>query len=263
MSKRKGVLVHLDIIAPVYGQRALLERCLASLEGTAADVAYRLIVVDDASPEDMESVYAGLDATILRHQQNMGFPRTVNDGVKTGYAPLVLLLNSDIELQPGCIQAMLSNFADPMVGIVGAKLLFRPDSVDPTRPAGKVQHAGIAFDIRGMPVHLMLGWDPKHPKANLRRDDMQAVTGALFMTRRSLWEKQKGFDTDYGKGTFEEIQYCLGVREMGYKIVYEPQAEAYHSVGASASDGFPLGANFALFRAKNMKRLNWEEFRFR
>ena len=258
----KGGMVLLDVVVPVFGQPELLASCLKSLEETAPEVRYRLIVVDDASPCDMKSVYDGLDAEIVRNEKNLGFPATVNRGVKTGYAPLILLLNSDIVLFPGCIQAMLKEFEERSVGVVGAKLMFPPDSADRHRPAGKVQHAGMAFNIGGFPFHIRIGWDANHPKVNQRLDSLQCVTGALMMTRRFAWETAGGLSDVYGRGTFEDVEYCVRIKRMGYKVVYQPAAQAYHVVGASAGQaGYPLQQNLQMFLERNRGIIEWDEWR--
>jgi len=283
----------LDVIVPVYGRPDLLERCLASIEATRGELDARLILVDDASPEmaALEPIYAGLNgrAKLIRNRQNSGFPRTVNRGVSQGFAPLVLLLNTDIELQPDCLQAMIAEFADPQVGVVGPKLLFPPDSLDPHQPAGKIQHAGMAVNFRGQFVHANLGWSANHPKVNERRV-VQAVTGACLMTRRSLWiaitkfYRSSGDPTSgamneiYGRGTWEDVEYCFAVRGQpapsnghqpgspgGYQVIYTPDAVAYHLVGGSsaqAGQGYSLARNEMIFRARCGYMLAWDEWRF-
>jgi GT2 family glycosyltransferase len=270
----------LDVIIPVYGRPDLLERCLASLEATRGALDVRLILVDDASPEPaaLEPIYARLNgrARLIRNRQNSGFPRTVNRGVALGFAPLVLLLNTDIELQPGCLQAMIAEFADPQVGIVGPKLIFPPDSFDPHRPAGKIQHAGMAVNFRGQFIHANIAWSADHPKVNERRV-VQAVTGACLMTRRSLWAsitkfyRSSGDPTSgalneiYGRGTWEDVEYCFAVRGQGYQVIYTPNAVAYHAVGGSSAQvgqGYPLARNEMIFRARCGHMLAWDEFRF-
>ena len=270
----------LDVVVPVYGRPDLLERCLASMEATRGNLALRLVVVDDASPDQaaLRPIYDGLNGSskLLRNKTNLGFPRSVNRGVAQGYAPLVLLLNSDVELQPGALQAMAAEFDDPAVGVVGPKLLFPADSLDPHRPAGKVQHAGMAVNFRGQWVHANLGWSADHPKVGERRV-VQAVTGACLMARRAAWAKvlqyyrQSGDPTTgalneiYGRGTYEDVEFCIAVRGQGYQVVYTPAAVAVHHVGASsaaAGQPFAQARNDMIFRARCGHLLAWDEWRF-
>ncbi len=271
----------LDIVIPVYGRPDLLRECLKSVEVNCVGVNYQLIVVDDQSPNqaEMEPIYSTLNGTLkrlVRHPQNMGFSATCNDGAAQGSAPAILFLNTDIVLQTGAVRAMLDTlWRDDLppamiapqtgpVGIVGPKLLFPEDSTDPARPAGKIQHAGMGFNLAGQPVHFNIAWSPDHPKVGMLRG-VQAVTGACLMTRREVWRTVTeayraagdpsggGFNLVYGRGTYEDLEYCFAARSHGFRVVYEPRAVGYHHVGASAiadGQGYPLQRNDSIFKAR-------------
>jgi len=268
----------LDVVIPVYGRLDLLKQCLAALDETRDDVLLNVIMVDDFSPnlDEMLAYYETLpkEYIILKNAQNMGFPATANRGAMQGRSEFILFLSTDIMLQPGCIQAMLAEFDDPKVGIVGPKLLFPEDS--PSGPAGKVQHAGLCVDIQGSVVHANLGWGADHPKVNERRV-VQAVTGGLIMTRRETWNKvaahykrvgdptKGGFNLVYGRGTYEDVEYCIAARGNEYQVIYQPSAVAYHYVGGSiraTGGGFELKRNEMIFRARCGHMLAWDMWRF-
>jgi GT2 family glycosyltransferase len=158
----------------------------------------------------------------------------------------------------------MAEFKDPTVGIASPKLLF-PEGCQ-HGPAGKVQHSGMCWNIQAWPIHVHIGWRADHPRVNQRRDDLDCVTGALLMTRRDVWERIGGFDSSYGRGTFEDCEYsCRVSHEFGLKIAYQPQAVAYHSVGASAmvdGQGYPLQKNHSIFLERMGRHLVWNEFRF-
>ena len=270
----------LDVVIPVYGRLDLLKQCLASLDETRGDVPLSVIMVDDFSPnlEEMLAYYETLpkEYAILRNAQNMGFPATANRGAMQGRSEFILFLSTDIVLQPGCIQAMLAEFDDPKVGVVGPKLLFPEDSTEPSRAAGKVQHAGLCVDIQGNVVHANIGWGADHPKVNERRV-VQAVTGGLIMTRRETWNKvaahykrigdptRGGFNLVYGRGTYEDVEYCIAARGNEYQVIYQPAAVATHHVGGSiraTGQGFELKRNEMIFRARCGHMLAWDMWRF-
>lgn len=270
----------LDIIIPVYGRPDLLKKCLDSIEATKGELNLNLILVDDQGPDqdDLNVLYRSLNGAsgkrIIRNPANLGFPRTVNTGLRVSTAPLVLILNTDIELQPDALQLMIAEFDDPTVGVVGPKLLFPPDSADPHRPAGKIQHAGLGVNFQGQVIHPHVGWSADHPAANNRRE-CQAVTGACLMTKRGVWQNvlkayhQAGdpttgpFNEVYGRGTFEDVEYCFAARSLNYKVIYAPAATAYHYVGASAEQagGYPIDRNYLIFKARCGAYLAWDEWR--
>ena len=260
-------LISLDIIIPVFGRPDLLQKCIDSIFATVDDVSFKLILVDDASPkkEEMEPIYKELKfkARIERNPENLGFPATCNKGVKVGYAPLILLVNSDIELKPGCVRAMLNEMSDPNVAVVGARLLF-PEDEQHGSHAGTTQHCGQAYNMHAQIIHPCIGWRAGHPRTMRRRDDLSSVTGALFLTRRTVWQRLGGFDIGYAKGTFEEVEFCTRAKvELNGKIVYTPDACAIHHAGASAVSagvGFPVQANRLRFLERCGAHLVWNEF---
>lgn len=267
----------LDIVIPVYGQAELLQKCIQALPEAANGTPYHLILVDDCGPEQEQlgELYRSLNGNsrLIRNKQNSGFPKTVNAGVASGNAPFILLLNSDCILQPGAIPAMLREFEAPDVGIVGAKLLFGDNRWG---YFGKVQHAGIARNVTGQLAHVNLGWSADHPKVNQRRE-MQFVTGACLMTRRTVWERvtaeyrrhgdpsQGALNEVYDKGTYEDAELCLATRAQGYKTIYTPDAVGLHYVGASitANNGaFPLNRNNMIFGARCGHLVEYDEWQY-
>jgi GT2 family glycosyltransferase len=131
-------------------------------------------------------------------------------------------------------------------------MLFPLESTDPKRPAGKIQHVGIVYNILQQPYHLYSGWDGNHPATQQVRD-VNAVTGACFLIRRNLWQNLKGFSLDYGKGTFEDLDLCTRTRMSGFSIRVLPQAVVYHQANLSviaAGEGYPMERNAQIFKAK-------------
>lgn len=277
----------LDIVIPVYGRPDLLTKCLDSIRATIGDISHQIIIVDDMGPdqEKLNEVYASLNghstssgrsnSRVSRNKENQGFPVTVNRGISLGGSPYVLILNTDIELQPGAIEAMVQELDDnPDVGIVAPKLLF-PEGT-PYGPAGKVQHVGLCVTFDGQIVHGLIGWPSDHPKVNKRRV-AQAVTGACIMTRRDVLKsihqsyKKNGdpttgaFNDVYSPGTFEDVEYSFAVRALGYLVIVQPQAVAYHHVGGSSAvikKGFPLQRNANIFQARCGNMLYPDEWEY-
>ncbi|NGX44873.1 MAG: hypothetical protein K940chlam2_00013 [Chlamydiae bacterium] len=282
-AKKNGLL---DIAMSVYGEWDMaikaVEHVPAALEGM--NEQYRMIVVDNGTPEfitgpegeQQSSVSPVQQAQAIRStlrqqdsffrlEENTGYPGGMNTAVSKGANPLILILTADVYLDPDAITKMVREMDDPSVGVVAPMLLFPLDE-SPHGPPGGVQSAGIAFDIRGDPFHIFIGWTPEHPKVNKKRD-MQAVTGACFMTRRSLWQQIGGFWPGYGAGTFEDMEYCFAVRQLGSRILFAPEARGSHYVGGSivkgaGKSGFPLTHNAATFKGRWVNTLVWDAYRY-
>jgi GT2 family glycosyltransferase len=277
----------LDIVMPVFGEWGMLARAISQVAAAAEGIEYRIIVVDNGSPpwQSSDPVKEGDEPVtvspeeqaqpvkellrpvdrFLRIEDNIGYPGACNFGVSKVNSPLVMILTSDVYMEPGSINVLVREMDNPQIGLAGPLLLFPPDD-SPHGPAGGVQSAGIAFDIQGDPFHVFLGWSPDNPRVKIRRD-MQAVTGAMFITRRSLWEQIGGFASVYGQGTYEDVEYCFEVRSRGYTVVFQPAAVGYHYVGGSIQHGagpggFPLTMNAQTFKGRWGRQLQWDAFRF-
>jgi len=260
----------LDICIPVFNRFDLLTKCLNSIP-TAVNgkFEYNVILVDNGSNKDeAREFYGGLDGsyTIIRNQENFGFPKACNQGAKRKASPLLLFLNSDVILWDNSLAYMVEAMDDPKVGVCGMKLLFPEDLGDLQsspiiRPRGKVQHVGLAINIRTEVFHQFLGWDADHPKVNAVRE-VDIISGAVLLTRRSIWNKVGGFLEIYGLGNFEDVEYCLSVRELGLNVIVETKAVGYHYTGASAEAArlnFPFTQNRLIFLQRWQNKLRWSE----
>jgi len=256
----------IDVVVTCAGRFDMLEKCLDVVYREAQQVPLTLSVIDIDSPSeerianshlfvyqpDKDPAHNVIQFQTKRFPTNIGYPAGANEGVRMGKSPLVMILNDDVELSEGSIQKVIDSFKDETVGVVGVKLLFPLNSSDKIRPAGKIQHIGLALNIRGEPFHPLIGWSPENIKTQGNRD-VWAVTGACFTIRRELFNKLNGFDLVYGKGTFEEADLCMKVKQLGKRIYLNADAWGYHFVGASIEkrrEGFPIQQNLQIFQSR-------------
>ena len=74
--------------------------------------------------------------------------------------------------------------------------------------------------------------------------------GAALMTRRQIFSAAGMFWEGYGKGTWEDVDFSMAVKEMGKRVVAVPEAVGTHYTGATATQqntGFPMGENYQKF----------------
>lgn len=116
---------------------------------------------------------------------------------------------------------MLSHCQRKEVGIVGAKLYY---------PDNTIQHAGIIIGIGGVAGSVFVGLPRAFSgylhKASIQLD-LSAVTAACMLVKRSVFEQVGGLEEKL-KVAFNDVDFCLRVREKGYLVVYDPYAELYH-----------------------------------
>lgn len=270
-----------DIVMPIFGEWSMAEKALASVPLAMAGVAegYTVTVVDNGTPawaDDAGKRVEPADQAIgiknllrqqdrlLRLEQNIGYPGGCNYGASKTRSPLILVWSADVVMQPGSIVNLVRELDDPQVAIAAPLLVF-PENC-PHGPPGKVQSAGIAFNIKGEPFHIFIGWSPENKRVTQRRE-MQAVTGALLLIRRSAFAEVGGFNPAYGAGTFEDMDLCFSVRSKGRKVIFNPFARGTHYVAGSVGQGagkqgFNMPLNGTIFRGRFAHMLTWDEWKF-
>ena len=134
---------------------------------------------------------------------------------------------------PGWLAEMVAHLMRPGVGIVGARLLY---------PDRTVQHGGVILGLGGVAGHAHVGL--LHSETGYMRravilQNVSAVTGACLLVRRAVWDEVGGLDPAF-RVAFNDIDFCLRVRERGWRIVYTPHAELVHHESRSrGSDQTP------------------------
>ena len=208
------------VIIPVYGRSTLTRHCLDTLLAQGQPAGTRILVVDDASPDDTAQVLAsyGDRVDVLHQPVNLGFGAACNAGVEAAQTELVVLLNNDTTPHPGWLAALLRCAGDsPDAAAVGARLLHLD---------GTVQHAGVVVGRDRLPHHAYVGFPGDHP-AVLRCRPFQVVTGACLLLRRSVFRAIGGFDLRYRKG-HEDVDLCLRLGEAGHEVRYCADAVLTH-----------------------------------
>lgn len=248
----------IDVVIVTGGRFDMLARCLESVYQEAETVPLSLYIIDNASEDRTvnEELFTSsrnvIEYKSKRLAQEVGFSQANNEAARMGTAPLIMFLNDDVELHKGSIQTVIDTFKDATIGCVGIKLMFPPTSASSIRPAGKVQHVGMALNIRGDAEHPLVGWSPENPRTCQSRDVI-AVTGACLTIRRDLFNRVQGFDTVYGLGTWEDIDLCFKVRASGFRNYVNTHATGYHYVGSTAEKKrrpFPLQHNKMIFQSR-------------
>lgn len=219
----------LSIVIPTAGQALdegpesarAVEHCLASIAtARRQDIEVILVVGDEYQGDPEEISTGGLAVRLLRRRPgSFNFSSACNQGILAARNELVLLLNDDVEMDSGALDAMAVHFGDFSVGAVGALLRY---------PDGTVQHAGLVMD-NGHPLHPFLGWRPAdcRPHGGTVARDVIAVTGACLMSRRSLLLAVGGLSTMLPL-SFNDVDLCLKIRRHGHRVIVEPTATAMH-----------------------------------
>lgn len=235
-TNKRNTLVDIAVLTAGVIEPALFGKCLSAIKREMESIPSELYIFHNGSVPETRREYDELmeqaGATVLRNNQDIGFPAGANRVIRRGTSPLVLFISDDIILHEGTLEKLVRRMDDPTIGICGLKLTFPDDSQDAGRPAGRVQHIGHAVNVRGDIIHPLLGWSKNNPKCNISRE-VQSVTGAVFLVRRRVFQKAGGFFEGYGRGYFEDVDLNLTIRGLGYKVFIDTECTATHYVGAT------------------------------
>ncbi|MEE4278088.1 MAG: glycosyltransferase [Halieaceae bacterium] len=236
-----------SIVLILYNRAELTLACLHSLH-EHMDVAYELIIIDNAS-EDESSLMLDLveGATIVRNEDNRGFLLACNQAAELARGELLLLLNNDSELGDGGISAAVNTLKQSEdIGAVGAKILLLD---------GRLQEAGSIQWSDGSCLGYGRDMDPADPRGHFQRD-VDYCSGAFLLTPLALFRSLGGFDERFAPAYYEETDYCARLWQAGYRVVYEPGTQITHFEFASSSTGSTaamqqMERNQEIFRAKH------------
>jgi len=215
-----------DVVIVTWNGRDRLGSCLEQLAGQTAP--HRVIVVDNASTDGTaEMVREGHpDVDLLEMDENVGFGRGVNAGVKAGDGEAIVLVNDDVEVDSGFLEAILEPLErDPAVGMV-AGLTTIPDS-------DLVDAFGIELDVT-LAAYNRLRRLPAEGAPGV----LLGPSGGLAAYRRRAFGEADGFDDRlfaYG----EDVDLALRLRLAGWEAAAAPSAHGVHLGGASVGVDSP------------------------
>jgi GT2 family glycosyltransferase len=219
---------------------------------------FEIVIADNQSCElethaFFERVSQYENVSVVPYDFPFNYSSINNFAVEHSSGDVVLLLNNDTEvISDNWMEVMLGQLQQSNVGAVGVKLLFGDRHV---------QHAGDAVGPGGCADHFhsRLGEDePGYAGRAILAQDLSAVTAACLMVTRSLWEKLGGLDEKNLAVAFNDVDFCLRVREAGYRVVYTPYAKLYHHESVSrGKDDNPVKAARAKSEA-NYMRSRWK-----
>ncbi len=216
------------VIIVSYNTADLLPACIESVLAQET-VASQIMVIDNASADETVDILRHRcyrDLELIANRENLGFARACNQGLRRCRAGLVLFLNPDTVVQPGCFPAILDYMArHPQVGLAGTMIL-DPDM----RPHPSVEHAYpghhyVRDELDGLP------------------GDIAWLLGASLVGRTALLRAIGGFAEEfflYG----EDIDLGLRMRKAGHPLGFIPRARVVHLEGQSERSA-PVAAVFA------------------
>jgi GT2 family glycosyltransferase len=205
--------------------RTLITGVVRSIVTTTDYPNYEIVVVaDQETPASVEAAVrelAGDRLVWVRYDLPFNFSDKVNRGALAATGELLLFLNDDVAVaSPDWLDALVSPLADPGVGMTGAMLWFAN---------GAIQHAGHKYDHQN-PTHA--GWrEPRRADrfhgAFLVERECSGVTAACALVPRTVFRAVGGFCPSLA-ANYNDVDFSLKVRRLGWRIVWTPDAELFH-----------------------------------
>ncbi len=217
-----------SILIPNKDHAEDLTRCINSILTKATWQNYEILIIENNSTKtETFECYRHLmqqDARVcvITWEGEFNYAAINNFAAEKARGEYLLLLNNDTELiTPDAIESMLGYCQREDVGAVGAKLYYEDDTV---------QHAGVLVGVSEGADHVFLRYKKENPGYMGRAivsQDLSAVTAACMLVKKALYEQVGGMDEEFVVA-YNDVDFCLKLRDAGYLVVFDAFAEWYH-----------------------------------
>jgi glycosyltransferase involved in cell wall biosynthesis len=218
-----------SLLIPTRDRLELLQSCIEGILKKTTYSNYEIVILDNESIEaETLSFFSEIQAKhtcvrVLHYHNPFNFSAINNYGVENAKGDLVGLINNDIEvINPDWLSEMVSHALRPEIGCVGAKLYYEDETI---------QHAGVIVGLGGVAGHSHKYFHRNSPGYHGRLkiiQNLSAVTAACLVVRKDVYEEVGGLEEINLRVAFNDVDFCLKVREAGYRNLWTPYAELYH-----------------------------------
>lgn len=228
-----------SLLVPTRDRVEILKPCVDAILSRTDYRNFELLILDNQStcPETLAYMdkVAMQDSRVrvLRWEQPFNYSAINNFGAQNAMGDIIGLVNNDIEpINSDWLTEMVSQASRPEVGCVGAKLYYPNDTI---------QHAGVILGIGGVAGHAHK-YFTRHAIGYFTRlhiaHNLSAVTAACLLVRKEIFNEVEGLNEERLAVAFNDVDFCLKVREAGYRNLWTPYAELYHheSISRGADD---------------------------
>lgn len=221
-----------SIIIPNKDHKEDLKKCIDTIYEYTDPHLFEIIIIENNSEtKEIFDYYEELllikNIRVVYWDGIFNYSAINNYGATFANGNYLLFLNNDVEIiNNDWLLRMLGVIEREEVGIVGAKLLYGDH---------KVQHGGVVVGTWGLAAHMFLGQEEYYQGYMYRaavKQNLSAVTAACLMTKRDLFFELKGFEEQL-KVAFNDIDYCLRVREKNKLVVFDPEVVLIHHESVS------------------------------
>tara|TARA_R110002072_G_scaffold11431_2_gene51642 strand:+ start:940 stop:3411 length:2472 start_codon:yes stop_codon:yes gene_type:complete len=222
-----------SLIVPTRDKVGLLRGCIEGLRHKTDYPKLEILIVDNGSEEPetfayFEELKADARVKILSYGAAFNFSAINNFAARQAKGQLLGLINNDIEIiHDDWLKEMVSHLLRDEVGAVGAKLYYGD---------GSIQHGGVVIGMGGVAGHVFRYWSHADPGymgwLGLTRE-VSCCTAACLLVKKTVYEEVGMLDEKNFAVAFNDVDFCMKIRQQGHKIIWTPHAELYHLESAS------------------------------
>ncbi len=224
-----------SIILVNLNQERHTRECIQSLQKLSYPTV-EIILIDNGSIDGSGARIHEEFPSVLykRLETNTGFAGGNNVGIQAALAhgaEYVMLLNNDTVVDPGCIQPLVDfDLANPDIGTQCGKIYFFSE-------ANKIWFAGGSYSVERASSRHPGMHEPDNGQYD-KVDETDFATGCMMFIRRSVLEKV-GLLDDSLFAYFEDTDWCLRARKLGYRIIYNPRSKIWHKISVTSKIDSP------------------------
>ena len=248
-----------SILIPTKDKVELLSTCIKSLRNKTHYNNYEIIILDNNSTHKethkfLKQFQKNKMCRVHKVSAPFNYSKINNEGARVAKGEILVLLNNDTEIIDSCwLEEIVSHAIRPKIGCVGAKLLYSDDTI---------QHAGVILGLGGVAGHAYRGFPNNHSGSRLRlhlSQNFEAVTAACLAVKKTIFEEVDGLNEENLAVAFNDVDFCIKVRQAGYRNLWTPYANLYHHESASrGSDEAPENKKRFQKEVKYMKE-TWSD----
>lgn len=236
--------VDISIVIVSFNTKELLENCLQSLSAINKEAKFEVIISDNGSTDGsieyikQYSKKSPFDLKLIENNANIGFAKGNNVAKKFARGEYILFLNPDTIVHNGALSVSLDYLnKNPKVGAMTCRVELKNGTLDlDTRrrfPTPLIALSHFSYLDRLFPKSIFDRYWYKEVSDN-QMQEVEALQGAFFFTRKSVLDKVHWFDEDYFLDG-EDIDLSFKIHEAGYVLMYNPQTNITHIKKGSKS----------------------------
>ncbi|MDP5254348.1 MULTISPECIES: glycosyltransferase family 2 protein [unclassified Vibrio] len=227
-----------SLLIPTYNGYQITKQAIDSILEKTTYRHFEILLIDNNSDDAaalayFEHINQHEQVRVLRYPHPFNYSAINNFAAKQAKGDILGLINNDIEvINPEWLTEMVSHAQRSDIGCVGAMLYYPNDTI---------QHAGVILGINGVAGHSHKHF-PRESNGYFSRlhlvQNLSAVTAACLLVRKSVFEQVGGLNETDLKVAFNDVDFCLKVKQAGYRNLWTPYAELYHheSISRGAED---------------------------